>query len=307
MDRSAFYSCAAVSSLMALGLAVLSLPATASAQATSALAGLDGPVAASSRVAFSAPRDETAFAPTYAPAAIEPDAAFGPAVDFRDDARAVRRFDAPDRPGSVAVVERRDIWRENGAVSDRLRLTTRGDLRRADGAPVPPTVRDAAGLDVDSYDVSYTRGWEAARTTTRSGLAVSLTPHAGLGVGDSGGTAEAGATLKIGPDTLAPDGAERFGERARWYIYAAGAGRAVGYNFARTRDGDYTRSGMSHDSGSFLGDASVGVAYRRGDMQGSFGVVYREIKAEGLRGGEGFDRDVTEGLVAFQLSIKPEW
>ena len=64
---------------------------------------------------------------------------------------------------------------------------------------------------------------------------------------------------------------------------------------------------MSHDSGSFLGDASVGVAYRRGDMQGSFGVVYREIKAEGLRGGEGFDRDVTEGLVAFQLSIKPEW
>ena len=211
MDRSAINCFATAPGLLALGLAALSLPAAASAQATSAPSGLDGPVAASSRVAFSAPRDETAFTPSYAPIAIEPETAFGPAVDFRDDARAVRRFDSPDRQGSVAVVQRRDIWREHGAVSDRLRLTTRGDLRRADGAPIPPTVRDAAGLEVDSYDVSYTRGWEAARTTTRSGLAVSLTPHAGLGVGDSGGTAEAGATLKIGPDSVAPNGAERFG------------------------------------------------------------------------------------------------
>ena len=29
--------------------------------------------------------------------------------------------------------------------------------------------------------------------------------------------------------------------------------------------------------------------------------------AEGLRSGRGLDNDVTEGLVAFQLSIKPEW
>ncbi len=266
-----------------------------------AAASLSGGVVVYS--ALETDRDATA-GPTYSAIAIEPDAAFGPAVDFRDDARTPRSFERQDGLGAVAVVERRDIWRENGSISDRVRLTTRGGLRRADGAPVPPTGQDAAGFDVDSYDVSYTRGWEAARTTTRSGLAVSLTPHAGVGMGDSGGTAEAGATLRIGPDTLAPDGAERFGERARWYLYAAGSGRAVGYNFARTRDGDYARSGMSHDAGAFLGDASVGVAYRRGDMQGSFGVVYREVRAEGLRG-EGIDTDVTEGLVAFQLSIKP--
>ena len=108
-------------------------------------------------------------------------------------------------------------------------------------------------------------------------------------------------------ETNAARGADRFGDRARWYLYAAGSGRAVGYNFARTRDGDYARSGVSQDKGAFLGDASVGVAYRRGAMQGSFGVVYREIKAEGLRGGEGFDREVSEGLVAFQLSIRPQW
>ena len=49
------------------------------------------------------------------------------------------------------------------------------------------------------------------------------------------------------------------------------------------------------------------MALRRGDMQGSFGLVYREIEAEGIDGGHGIDNDVSEGLVAFQLSIKPEW
>ena len=119
---------------------------------------------------------------------------------------------------------------------------------------------------------------------------------------------ETGVTLKIGEglERLAPNGSERFGERPRWYLYAAGSGRAVGYNFARTRDGDYARSGYTQDRGSFLGDASVGLAYRKGAMQTSVGVIYREIDAgKGLRGMNGLDTDLDEGLVAFQLSIRP--
>ena len=64
---------------------------------------------------------------------------------------------------------------------------------------------------------------------------------------------------------------------------------------------------MSHDSGAFLGDASLGVAWRKGDIQGSFGLVYREVEAEGLYTGPEVDNEVDEGLIAFQLSIKPEW
>lgn len=234
------------------------------------------------------------------------DATFGPSIDFQPAETAT--FDAAD-PFGLAATRRTDVWFDAGNHSDRLRLTTRGSLRRADGAPLPVTLRERSQFDADTYDVSYTRGWPVARGYTASGLEVSLTPHAGFGMGEEGGSAEAGATLKIGEnlDRLAPDGRERFGDRARWYLYAAGSGRAVGYNFARTRDGDYARSGVSQDKGSFLGDASVGVAYRRGAMQGSFGVVYREIKAEGMRGGDGIDRDVSEGLVAFQLSIRPQW
>ncbi|WP_392354460.1 hypothetical protein V8F63_02970 [Brevundimonas sp. LF-1] len=62
---------------------------------------------------------------------------------------------------------------------------------------------------------------------------------------------------------------------------------------------------MTQDAGTYLGDASIGVAYRRGAIQSSFGVVYREIEAKGLRGYQGINTDVSEGLVAFQLTIRP--
>ncbi|MNE50288.1 hypothetical protein D3C80_1448530 [compost metagenome] len=62
---------------------------------------------------------------------------------------------------------------------------------------------------------------------------------------------------------------------------------------------------MSHDEGAFLGDASIGVAYRRGALQGSVGVIYREIEANGIKAYGGINTDVSEGLVAFQLTIRP--
>lgn len=235
---------------------------------------------------------------------------------------SVAAFDAPVtdiEPRWVAAVSRsdraepwavseRDVWFSGGGFDDRLRLRTEGSIRRADGAPVPPGPLDRAGWDTEHYDVSYIRGWTETLGQTGSGLDVTLTPHVGVGVGSRGNSTEAGATLKIGRnlDRLVPEGSEAFGERPRWYVYAAGSGRAVGYNFARTRDGDYARSGVSHDSGNFLGDASIGVAMRKGAVQGSLGLVYREIETEGLRAGNGVDTDVSEGVIAFQLSIKPE-
>lgn len=230
------------------------------------------------------------------------DRSFGPAVEYETDLHAA------DAGSPFVATTRRDVWIEGEGFTDRLSLTTAGALRRADGAPLPPGPLDGANVDPERYDFRYVRGWPAASGYTASGLEVSLTPYAGVGMGSEGGSAEAGATLRIGQglNRVMPEGQAAFGERTRWFVYAAGSGRAVGYNFARTRDGDFARSGYSHDSGAFLGDASVGVALRRGAMQGSLGLVYREIKAEGLRGGRGFDRDVSEGLVAFQLSIKPD-
>lgn len=214
---------------------------------------------------------------------------------------------SPNR-SAVMAASSRDVWFEGASYSDRLRVRSQGRLRRADGSPLPPGPHDRAALDAERIDVIYTRGWTETLGQTGSGLDVTLTPHVGVGVGNRGSTTEAGATLRIGNDLdrLVPDGEDAFGARPRWYLYAAGSGRAVGYNWARTRDGDYARSGVSHDSGTFLGDASIGVAMRRGPVQGSLGLIYREIEAEGMMGGDGIDTDVSEGLIAFQLSIKPE-
>ena len=214
---------------------------------------------------------------------------------------------APDRSSQWAASSR-DVWFENAGYDDRLRLRTEGSVRRLDGSPLPPGPLDPATFDAEHYDLTYIRGWTETLGQTASGLDVTLTPHLGVGVGSRGGTTEAGATLRIGRgiEKLVPDGGDAFGERPRWYLYAAGSGRAVGYNFARNRDGDFARSGVSQDSGNFLGDASLGVAMRRGPVHSSLSVVYREIETEGLRAGHGVDTDVTEGLIAFQLSIKPE-
>ncbi|MDI1327715.1 MAG: DUF2219 family protein [Brevundimonas sp.] len=214
---------------------------------------------------------------------------------------------APDRSSQWAASSR-DVWFDHAGYDDRLRLRTEGSVRRLDGSPLPPGPLDPATFDAEHYDLTYTRGWTERLGQTASGLDVTLTPHVGVGVGSRGGTTEAGATLRIGRgiEKLVPDGGDAFGERPRWYLYAAGSGRAVGYNFARNRDGDFARSGVSQDSGNFLGDASLGVAMRRGPVHSSLSVVYREIETEGLRAGHGVDTDVSEGLIAFQLSIKPE-
>lgn len=206
------------------------------------------------------------------------------------------------------VASNRDVWFENSAFDDRLRLRTEGPVRRVDGSPLPPGPLDPAAYEAEHYDLTYTRGWTEILGRTASGLDVALTPHVGVGVGSRGSTTEAGATLRIGPDLdrLVPEGEEAFGQRPRWYLYAAGSGRAVGYNWARNRDGEFARSGVSHDAGAFMGDASLGLAMRRGPVQSSIGLIYREIGVEGLRAGEGVDTDVSEGVIAFQLSIKPE-
>lgn len=256
----------------------------------------EGPIAArgGDAVRF---EDAAARLDSRLPFTVEPDAAFGAPVQFNDVARL-----SADQ-GEL----RQEAWFAGDGFTDRLRITTTGELRRADGSPAPPRALDPVAFSGESYDVTYTRGWTAAKGRTASGLEVSLTPHAGFGVGSDGPSAEAGATLRIGEnlDRLAPNGDEAFGERPRWYLYAAGSKRAVGYNFARTRDGDFARSGVSQDAGTYLGDASIGVAYRRGAVQSSFGVVYREIEAKGLRGYQGIRTDVSEGLVAFQLTIRP--
>lgn len=160
--------------------------------------------------------------------------------------------------------------------------------------------------------VEWRKNWTALHERTESGLELSLTPHAGIGWAEGHSSAVAGATLRFGRgiddslDALAPNGEDTFGDRPRWYVFASGSKRAVGYNFTRQRDGGLSNAGLSQDVSHSLGDAAIGVAWRRGAMQSSVGIAYREVDIDGLRGYGGLKTDVDEARLAFQFSIRPQ-
>ena len=195
-----------------------------------------------------------------------------------------------------------------------LRISVGGPLTGRDGrsllsAPVAP-----ADLRIEprSYEVAVTRDWPGAVSLTGRIFDLDLTPHAGLGMTSQGGSAEAGATLTVaqgGDDLLGgrlarlgvQDGAA-FGDKGRWYLFAAASGRAVGLNFLKDQGAGWDRSWSSDAASTLVSDAQLGVGWRRGSVQTSLGYLHREVKGDHMLWGQEAKDD---SLVAFSLSIKP--
>lgn len=229
---------------------------------------------------------------------------------------------AAEQLSGAAFLNREKYSREDGVVrrrSGEVKLNTTGravDSLRIDvgerlkGLPLLAT-RDQ--FDADAYDVTLIRSWPRAINFAEGGLEFDVSPHAGVGMGSRGGSAEAGATLTVGQkrerqavealkDLGVREGAE-YGDKGRWYLFAAASGRAVGLNMMRN-EGDWNRAGWStDDTGELVGDAQVGVAWRKGDMQSSFGVIHREVRGNHMTFGQP-TRDDT--VAAFTLSIRPQ-
>lgn len=165
----------------------------------------------------------------------------------------------------------------------------------------------------DSLDVTLVRSWPRAVRFAEGGLEFDVSPHAGVGVTRRGGQAEAGAMLTVGQkrereavealkDMGVRDGLE-YGDKGRWYLFAAASGRAVGLNVMRD-EGGWNRDGWSTDpTAALVGDAHVGVGWRKGDLQSSFGVIHREIKGEHRAFAVGTREDT---VAAFTFSIRPQ-
>jgi hypothetical protein len=180
------------------------------------------------------------------------------------------------------------------------------------GGPLPL----ALGAAGPAYEVSVIRSWPSAFRFDAGGVDLDLSPHAGLQVGaDGSGSAEAGAMVRLSrSDRLSAlagarlralgvaDGAQ-FGDRGRFYLFAAASGRAVGLNMLRGESG-WDRAGWSTDPASRLvGDAQVGLGWRKGPMQTSIGFVHREVKGDHML--RGADPDAVS-MVAFSFSIRPQ-
>ena len=166
----------------------------------------------------------------------------------------------------------------------------------------------------EAFDLTYTRGWVSALRGSVDGTPFDITPRAGLGVSSGGGSAIAGAVFRLGDvaddvegrvkdrlGSMVSDGS-RFGDRGRWYIFAAADGRAVGLNILRGENG-WSRQGLTTDEAAVIGEAQVGVGWRKGAMQASFGVIHREMKTKPAQGLDEYQ--IEDQAVAFTLSIKP--
>ncbi|MFN3229121.1 MAG: lipid A-modifier LpxR family protein [Asticcacaulis sp.] len=155
-----------------------------------------------------------------------------------------------------------------------------------------------------NFNLTYTRGWPGAVSISGGGVALDVTPHAGFGIGSKGSSAEAGAvvslsqTVKNNLSALGIRDGRSYGDQGRWYVFAAASGRAVGYNFTGSLN-KLQRSGVSTDTGSYIGDAQAGMGWRKGALQASFGYVQRKVKSHGIKEEDNF--------VALTLSVKPNW
>jgi hypothetical protein len=196
----------------------------------------------------------------------------------------------------------------SGGPVDSLRVSVGGVFRAPGAAPLNLS---RAQYEANAYEVALTRDWPAALAYDGRSFGVDITPHAGVGVTSFGGSAEAGATLRLMQrDSAAAqrlralgvrDGAS-FGERGRWYLFAAASGRAVGLNMLHG-DAGWDRAGWTTDpTSALIGDAQLGVGWRKGAMQTSFGYIHREVKGQNLLFGLDSKPD---SMVAFSFSIRP--
>jgi hypothetical protein len=201
-------------------------------------------------------------------------------------------------PAGTVAWTSNETWFQNGSGAvDRLRVTQGSALVQAPGAPIwmNPTLGDQL------FDVTYTRGWPQALSMRSGRFGVDVTPHAGLGVTNAGESAEAGAEVRFGgASALETLGAH--GQPGKFYFYAQGSGRAVGYNLNRNNMSFRAANMFLQPEPGFVGDAEAGVAWRRGDLQASFGYAQRALHLDTVR-----DTDVNtrESMVAFKISLTP--
>ena len=194
-----------------------------------------------------------------------------------------------------------------GAV-DALRVSV-GQIARTPGA-LPPRPGQAVATDTDTgaYAVTYTRGWPNLWAVEAGELDLDLTPHAGVGISNAGGEAEAGAVVRLRKkaegwaNSLGVRDGARFGDQGRWYLFAAASGRAVGLNVQRS-NGGWGNRGLSTDTSSALiNDLQAGVGWRKGSVQASLAWMRRKVKAaHTLMGWDHRD----DSMVAVTVSVKP--
>jgi len=213
------------------------------------------------------------------------------------------------------------VWRTQevsfparGGAVDTLRVSL-GGVARGPGGVVTARPDALMAPDARAFDVSFTRGWPAAWSLQAGRYAIDVSPHAGVGFSDTGGSAEAGALVRLGQD-LQDRVTRRLGfrtgeastadGRGSWFLFAAASGRAVGVNMTPSAEGGLPRPGWSNEPVTTLvSDAQAGLGWRRGDLQASIGYVHRDVKNQTVLTTGAGPANYHDSMVAFSFTITP--
>lgn len=186
-------------------------------------------------------------------------------------------------------------------------LTPQGFVSLAPGGPY---------VGPNAYGVDYTRTWPAALRGATGAYAIDVSPQAGVGYGAAGASVGGGATVRLSTqsrdakivDRLKAMGVEdgaRYGEQGRWYLFAAASGRAVGLNMVANGQGGLARDGWSTDPAALVGDAQLGIGWRRGDAQTSLGYLMRKVRVRDDYASRLVDLPSNEQIAGITFSYKP--
>ncbi|HEX4183046.1 MAG TPA: lipid A-modifier LpxR family protein, partial [Caulobacteraceae bacterium] len=179
----------------------------------------------------------------------------------------------------VALWSSNEVTLGSGAGGvDTLRVSM-GSVARAHGGVVSARPDGFSDPDPEAYDVRYIHGWPSALKWSAAGYDLDVSPHAGLGMTNGGGTAEAGAMVRFGQN-MGRQVANKLGlhevsgssfDKGRWFLFAAASGQAVGWNMTGGVAGAPRNSWSMESTSALISDAQAGVGWRKGAMQASFG------------------------------------
>jgi len=216
--------------------------------------------------------------------------------------------------GGLATWSSGEVTLGAGAAGvDSVRMSL-GGVARAPGGLISARPDGLFDPETEAFDVRYVHGWPSALKWSAGGYNLDVSPHAALGVSNAGGTAEAGAMVRFGSDLgarfarklgLREVAGDTYGDRGRWYLFAAASGQAVGLNMSPGAPGLPRNSWSAESTSALISDAQAGVGWRKGDMQASFGYVHREIKGQTVEYNSVSPARISDSMLAFSLSIHP--
>jgi hypothetical protein len=213
------------------------------------------------------------------------------------------------------------VWRTqeesfatHGGAVDTLRVSV-GGVARGPGGVVTARPDALMTPDAQAFDVSYTRGWPSVWSAQAGRYALDVSPHAGVGFSQAGGSAEAGALVRLGQDMqdrvvrrlgLKTTDAPSADGQGRWFLFASASGRAVGVSMTPGAQNSLQRGAWTGEQAtSVVSDAQAGLGWRRGDLQASVGYVHRNVKNQtAITSGAG-PANYHDSMVAFSFTITP--